>query len=95
MGGAMSGLPATRRINTPADLSTLLRELKEAVGAGILEQVRPDPSPFATDAAISDIADRGPWRDYIELRFRSRGESQQYKLVAETYHGTGGTWGPD
>jgi hypothetical protein len=95
MGGAMSGIPATRKIETPGELAALLREIKAAIAAGILEQIRPDPSPFATDAAISDVADNGPWPDYMEMRFRVPGTAVRYKLAAETYHGAGGTWGPD
>jgi len=91
----MSGIPSTRRITTPAELGTLLRELKEAVAAGVLEQIRFDPSQFATDAPISDFADNGPWPDYIQLHFRVRATGTRYKLAAETYHGAGGTWGSD
>jgi len=91
----MSGIPVTRRVETPAELVTLLREIKAAIATGLLEQIRPDPSPFATDAAISDVPDNGPWPDYVELRFRARGTGERHKLTAEIYHGVGGTWGPE
>lgn len=91
----MIGVPATRSIRTPADLVSLLREIKAAVSAGILEQIRPDSSPFAIDTAIADFAEQGPWPDYIEVRFLVRGAGTRYKLAAETYHGAGGTWAPE
>ena len=91
----MSEVPDTRTIHTPADLVVLLRELKQAVVAGDLEQIRPDPSPFATDSSVEDIDDNGPWPDYIELRFRAPRDGTLYKLSVETYHGAGGTWGPE
>jgi hypothetical protein len=91
----VTGVPATRRITTPADLAALVREIKAAVSAGILKQVRPDPSPFATDTEIADLAEQGPWPDYLEIRFQVQGTAVQYKLAAETYHGAGGTWAPD
>jgi hypothetical protein len=91
----MTGVPADRSIRTPADLASLIREIRAAVAAGILEQVRPDSSPFATDAEIADLAEQGPWPDYIEMRFRVRGTATRYKLSAETYHGAGGTWAPE
>src|SRR5690606_31847902 len=95
MGGPMTAVPGTRAIRTPADLVGLLRELKQAVVDGDLEQVRPDPSPFATDSSVEDINDNGPWPDYIELRFRAPSDGSLYKLAVETYHGAGGTWGPE
>lgn len=91
----MTGVPATRCIATPVDLACLIREIKTAVAAGFLEQVRPDSSPFATDMAIADLPEEGPWPDYIEMRFQVRGTARRYKLAVETYHGAGGTWAPD
>ncbi len=90
----MTAIPAARRVATPAELSLLIREVKAAIAAGLLEQVRPDSSPFATDAEIADFTEEGPWPDFIEVRFRVRGTAVRYKLSVETYHGAGGTWAP-
>lgn len=91
----MKGVPSLRTIQSPDDLALLIREIKDAVAAGILQQVRPELSPFATDVEILDLAEWGPWPDYIEMRFRVTGTMVCYKLEAETYHGTGGTWAPE
>ena len=91
----MSGSPDPREIRTPSDLAVLIREIKGAVAAGILRQMRPDPSPFATDVEVSELAEDGPWPDYLEMRFAVQGARTQFKLAVETYHGAGGTWGPE
>lgn len=88
----MKVVPATRSINTQLQLALLIRELKQAVAAGVLEQIRPDPSLFLTDLGIDEIEESGPWPDYLELKFRVIGEERKYKLSVETYHGVGGSW---
>ena len=93
MDGPMSNVPDTMIIRTVADLVAILKELKQAVAVGSLEQIRPDLSPFATDLSVYDIDDKGPWPDYIEIRFRNPSDGTIYKLSVETYHGAGGTWG--
>ena len=74
-------------------LSALLRELSSAVAAGTLEQLRADESPLEL-ADLSGIPDDGPWPDYLELHFRDQGSGRRYRLEVETYHGSGGSWGP-
>ena len=91
----MNAILAPRAVQRPTELETLLRGIKEAVAAGSLRQVRPDPSPFATDLDIGDLAEHGPWPDYLEMRFDVAGSRVRYKLAVETYHGAGGTWGPE
>jgi len=41
---------------------------------------------------INQIADEGPWPDYIELRFKQVPDGKRFKLSVETYHGAGGSW---
>lgn len=91
----MTAIPAIRSIATPSDLTSLIGEIKAAVAAGVLKQVRPDPSPFATDEEIVNVPEHGPWPDLIEMRFEVLGTAVRYKLSVETFHGAGGTWAPD
>ena len=84
--------PIPRQIQSASELVDLIRALKKAVLLGVLEQVRSDPSPFATNMDISELAEQGPWPDYLEMRFRVAGGITHYKLSVETYHGTGGIW---
>lgn len=95
MGDSVNAILAPRTVRRPADLAVLLREIKAAVAAGSLRQVRPDPSLFATDMNIGEIAEDGPWPDYLEMRFDIPGSPVRYKLAVETYHGASGTWGPE
>ena len=94
-GRAVSGVPVARRIDKPAELARLIREIKAAIIAGLLDEVRPDPFQYATEVTISAISESGPWPDYLELRFRIRGTGQLYRLAVEAYHGAGGSWAPD
>lgn len=92
MGGAMSGAPNSRPIRTPGELSAILRELKQAMASGELEPTEPSVPSFASDTALADIPEDGPWPDYFELHFLAPNTGQRYKLSVETYHGTGGMW---
>ncbi len=91
----MKAILTPRTLRTPAELTALMREIRQEVATGLLRQVRPDPSPFATDRSLADLAEQGPWPDYLELRFDVAGTPVRYKLSVETYHGSGGTWGPE
>lgn len=90
----MISAPAARTIQSPSDLTSVLREIRAAVARGELEQV-PSASSFATCIDVAELPDTGPWPDYIELRFRLRGQGATYLLAVETYHGGGGSWGPE
>jgi len=91
----MSIVTVAREIRTADELSTLIHDIKEGVANNILRQIRPDPSPFATDLDIASIQDHGPWPDYLEMRFCISGSPIGFKLSVETYHGVGGTWAPE
>jgi hypothetical protein len=88
----MTGVPESRRICSPGELTSLIREIKAAVADGVLEQARTDLSAFAMDVEIATLPERGPWPDFIEMRFQVRGTGNRYTLSVETYHGAGGTW---
>ena len=91
----MSNMLHPRNIRTPGELRALLKEIKQAVAQGLLEQIRPDPSPFATDEVITGIPDEGPWPDYLELQFWVPSLKKRYRFSVETYHGSGESWGPE
>lgn len=89
-------IPAFRDIQTPGELRQMFRELRAAVACGALVQVVPDPDPFATRIRIEHIDPEGPWPDdCITMRFRWNGDATTYLLECETYHGAGGSWGPE
>lgn len=91
----MTGIPAPRRIRARGELASLIREIKGAIAAGLLEQVPGGLSGFAADASVDDISEQGPWPDYVELRLRAREGGRMWRLTVETYHGAGGDWAPE
>jgi hypothetical protein len=81
-----------RRINIPGSLADLIRALAAAVRAGELSQIVLAGEPFATMEDIRKLPPDGPWPDYLELYFQDPHTGKRYRLMAETYHGSGGTW---
>ena len=79
-------------ISSPGELTTILRELKQCVAQGNLRHLKPNDTPLALDD-FSAVPEEGPWPDYIEAYFEDP-HGKRYKLIVETYHGTGGSWGP-
>lgn len=92
MGGAVNNIPNARSIESPEQLSEVLKEINQAVAAGYLHQVEAETLSFANDFLLSDILIKGPWPDYFELYFQESNFGQRYKLSVETYHGAGGCW---
>lgn len=91
----MNTIPQTRMIQTPRELTLLLQELKQILIHGQLEQVLSSTFPFGTNASLLEIPDEGPWPDYLELHFQVPFLGKRYMLSVETYHGMGGSWGPE
>ena len=88
----MSRIPETRAIESPVQLTALLREIKTAVADGVLQQTTPDAPQLLADTSFAEIVEEGPWPDYIEMFFVVSQTGQRYRLVAETFHGAGGSW---
>lgn len=76
------------RIDSRAVLEALIVQLKEAVAEGALQQYTPSDAPFA----LNEMEPAGPWPDYLEAWFRDPTSGRRYRLVAETFHGSGGRW---
>lgn len=77
-------------ISSPSELTAVLREVKRCLRDGSLRQVKPASALFAI-ADLTIVPDDGPWPDYLEAYFEDSNR-KRYKLTAETYHGTGGSW---
>jgi hypothetical protein len=90
----MEGFPDIEvAISTPARLAEVIREIKRYLGNGELRQVSRPSASFSTED-VSRIPEAGPWPDYLEAHFEDR-QGKRYRLTAETYHGAGGSWGPE
>ncbi|MEZ5988368.1 MAG: hypothetical protein R3F30_04465 [Planctomycetota bacterium] len=81
-----------RQIDSPDDLAEVVRAVAEAVAVGDLRQINANDLPFSTSDDIRRINSTGPWPDYLELHFEEVRTGTRYRLVVETYHGTGGRW---
>jgi hypothetical protein len=85
--------PATdTQIESPHQLTTLLREIKSALAEGILEQFTPAAAAAVALDDLNAVKDTGPWPDYLEAYLRNPKTDVRYKLTVETYHGVGGSW---
>ena len=84
----MNILESNVTISTPADLVAVLQQVKTHITRGRLRQLTVgDPS----SPAMSDLPEAGPWPDLIDMSFEDNA-GRRYRLVAETYHGRGGSW---
>lgn len=77
-------------LTTPSALSSALRLARGFVADGTLvvdadAASRPMP-PFA------EVNPEGPWNDMLEYHFRCRRCGERFVLIAETRHGSGGSW---
>ena len=86
----MSILESNATISTPAELVAVLREVHAYVATGRLRQLR-IASPFVPEPDAKDLAEAGPWPDYIDMSFEDDA-GNRYRLEVETYHGRGGSW---
>ncbi len=81
-------------ITQPGQLEDVLAIVKQAVRKGSLEELGPQGAPPVGPQALSDFEAAGPWPDVIHLHFREPETGACYRLLCETYHGSGGSWGP-
>lgn len=77
-------------ISSPADLVSVLREVKAHLIAGELRQVDAPNEPIISTRLV-EISEEGPWPDYLEALLEDA-RGNRYRLSVETYHGTGGSW---
>ena len=86
----MSILQGDLEISSPPDLVAVLRELKSGLTQGSLRQIDVR-DPLVPTTSLIDIAEQGPWPDYIEAIVEDT-EGHRYRLTVETFHGAGGSW---
>lgn len=97
MGAAMNLSPRFPNervvIASPKELAEVVQTVSRLVVEGVLVQRKVAGAVFEAPD-IADIPVDGPWPDYIDLLFEGPG-GKRYRLLAETYHGTGGSWSPE
>lgn len=94
--GLVTQIPRFRKIQTPGELTAIVGEIRRAIDAGLLEQVHPSEygETVEEQVPLRQLA-WGPWPDLVHLVFRSPETGERYVLRCETYHGAGGSWGPE
>lgn len=76
---------------TPGELFRAVRKIRQAVADGDIEEI--DAGPMKGATAFRDLSEEGPLDDHMLFRFRCTECGQNFVLGAETYHGSGGSWG--
>jgi len=87
-----SAFRARRKILGLQGLSDIIVNAKNAVSEGILREI--DAGPMAGTTAFADLNPKGPYDDLLLFKFCCTTCEQEFSLSAETYHGSGGFWGP-
>lgn len=82
------------RIAVPRDLTRAIRNAREALRASVLEETDywPEGEARFTFDAFSEVPEKGGWDDILVYYFRCSSCGQLYRLSAETYHGSGGSF---
>ena len=87
---ACSDLRETYEINTPGQLAKAIRVVRANLADGTLSDItQPAHGP---SGKFADLAEAGPWPDYLEHYFRCNTCDHHFRLSADTYHGVGGEW---
>jgi len=79
------------RFRSRGELFRAIGTVRQALADGDLEEI--DAGPMKGTIAFSDLSDAGPLDDLLLYRFRCPDCGQNFVLGAETYHGSGGSWG--
>lgn len=87
-----STLKERRKIWGLQGLADAIVSAKAAVAEGVLVEL--DSGPMAGAIAFADLNPNGPYDDLLLYNFSCTSCGQQFQLSAETYHGSGGSWGP-
>jgi len=83
-------------IKGPGELAKAIRIAQANVADGTLETIEPpNASVLGSSASIDRIKSDGPWNDVVFYLFRCVKYGARFKLSAETYHGSGGSWSPE
>jgi uncharacterized C2H2 Zn-finger protein len=79
------------RFRTKGELFRAVGTVRQAVHDGDIEEI--DAGPMKGTVALSDLSESGPLDDPLLYRFRCPECGENFVLRAETYDGSGGSWG--
>lgn len=87
---ACRDLDLTSSIRSRGDLSRAIGIVRANLDDGTLDEVAEGRNP--TTERFRDLPEAGPWPDIVSFRFRCTSCGAEYRLFADTYHGSGGSW---
>jgi hypothetical protein len=76
-------------INRPSDLRKVILIVQSKLADGTLHEIQSN-SQEAFNVAVGGEG----WPDILDFAFQCQHCHQGFKLIAETYHGSGGSWSP-
>jgi len=84
------------QITTPDDLKNIIEMIRANLANKVIveEDYWPTGQLCFSQPSFSSLPADGPWPDYFEYYFRCVSCGSLFRLVVETYHGTGGKWEP-
>ena len=85
------GIALEQQIRSPAELKQALRVLQGEIQRSVLEQLIVPASDGLEQPSVHDLLSE-PNPDIFCSHFRCRHCGQQFELMCETYHGSGGRW---
>ena len=77
---------STKLVKNPAELSTLIKRIRADVNAGKLIALPPTDDGFQEE--FDSIPNKAPWSDIILNYFKCSNCKAEFKLFADTYHGS-------
>ncbi len=81
-------------ITQPGQLEDVIAIVSKAVERGELREVTRPVVAAPQQPSIAELERSGQWPDVIDLLFEEASTGRRFRLVCETYHGSGGSWGP-
>ncbi len=76
-----------------ADLAAMIEIVREAVRSGAIESVAPAAGVALTPPpAFMELDITSSWPDLLDYRFVCPACGREFRLAAETYHGSTGLW---
>ena len=81
-------------IESPGDLKSAIRVISGNLEDGTIIVNQEKPMGNSTSVQFSELAKGELWDDIVEYHFVCPQCNLGFSLIAETYHGCGGSWSP-
>jgi hypothetical protein len=79
------------RVSHPSELRQAIAVARDNLADGTLREIAP-PKSVLSQQPFSKLVGGGAWDDFFQYYFECQYCSEQFRLHAETYHGSGGAW---